>query len=157
MRDTMWHGGVDGYAWIDFFFLMIRRPPRSTLFPYTTLFRSGAGAYCADAGLHAGGHSGRDGMAAPRRRMELQRGFCGGSVFVGGAARLGAADFHGIFEPCFSAVCVARGAAAANGAAGHAVGRYAAQLGERGVRALPAPCAGAGGWAEAATAGWTCR
>src|SRR3712207_8187176 len=24
-----------------FFFLMIRRPPRSTLFPYTTLFRSG--------------------------------------------------------------------------------------------------------------------
>src|SRR3712207_7064042 len=27
-----------------FFFLMIRRPPRSTLFPYTTLFRSGRGA-----------------------------------------------------------------------------------------------------------------
>src|SRR5256885_12124474 len=29
-----------------FFFLMIRRPPRSTLFPYTTLFRSleGSGA-----------------------------------------------------------------------------------------------------------------
>src|SRR3712207_8132065 len=26
------------------FFLMIRRPPRSTLFPYTTLFRSGATA-----------------------------------------------------------------------------------------------------------------
>src|SRR2546423_11587086 len=25
-----------------FFFLMIRRPPRSTLFPYTTLFRSGS-------------------------------------------------------------------------------------------------------------------
>src|SRR3712207_9012747 len=25
---------------ICFFFLMIRRPPRSTLFPYTTLFRS---------------------------------------------------------------------------------------------------------------------
>src|SRR5689334_24146901 len=29
---------------IAFFFLMIRRPPRSTLFPYTTLFRS----QCAD-------------------------------------------------------------------------------------------------------------
>src|SRR5260370_26109220 len=28
-----WHGIL--------FFLMIRRPPRSTLFPYTTLFRSG--------------------------------------------------------------------------------------------------------------------
>src|SRR3712207_8711514 len=27
-------------AAIAFFFLMIRRPPRSTLFPYTTLFRS---------------------------------------------------------------------------------------------------------------------
>src|SRR5256885_5062096 len=26
-----------------FFFLMIRRPPRSTLFPYTTLFRSAYG------------------------------------------------------------------------------------------------------------------
>src|SRR5437588_2882646 len=25
---------------VFFFFLMIRRPPRSTLFPYTTLFRS---------------------------------------------------------------------------------------------------------------------
>src|SRR5258707_11400503 len=27
----------------SFFFLMIRRPPRSTLFPYTTLFRSNVG------------------------------------------------------------------------------------------------------------------
>src|SRR3712207_9481413 len=27
--------------YVFFFFLMIRRPPRSTLFPYTTLFRSG--------------------------------------------------------------------------------------------------------------------
>ena len=35
-----------------FFFLMIRRPPRSTLFPYTTLFRSveDEGA-AAEAGL----------------------------------------------------------------------------------------------------------
>src|SRR5258708_16802228 len=28
-----------------FFFLMIRRPPRSTLFPYTTLFRSPRAAW----------------------------------------------------------------------------------------------------------------
>src|SRR5256885_12870598 len=28
------------FCFIFFFFLMIRRPPRSTLFPYTTLFRS---------------------------------------------------------------------------------------------------------------------
>src|SRR5438309_4275100 len=27
-------------SYVCFFFLMIRRPPRSTLFPYTTLFRS---------------------------------------------------------------------------------------------------------------------
>src|SRR2546429_6771421 len=30
----------DAPSLIFFFFLMIRRPPRSTLFPYTTLFRS---------------------------------------------------------------------------------------------------------------------
>src|SRR2546426_2085439 len=30
---------ISDYCFI-FFFLMIRRPPRSTLFPYTTLFRS---------------------------------------------------------------------------------------------------------------------
>src|SRR5258705_12166328 len=34
---------------LRFFFLMIRRPPRSTLFPYTTLFRSA---------LHPGGERG---------------------------------------------------------------------------------------------------
>src|SRR3712207_7890146 len=32
-----------------FFFLMIRRPPRSTLFPYTTLFRSVASPQGSDA------------------------------------------------------------------------------------------------------------
>src|SRR2546425_13365204 len=35
-----------------FFFLMIRRPPRSTLFPYTTLFRSCA-VYCSKAAANA--------------------------------------------------------------------------------------------------------
>src|SRR6266498_6062858 len=32
------------FSFFVFFFLMIRRPPRSTLFPYTTLFRSRRGA-----------------------------------------------------------------------------------------------------------------
>src|SRR5260370_7490186 len=33
-----------------FFFLMIRRPPRSTLFPYTTLFRSNVGpGFCNES------------------------------------------------------------------------------------------------------------
>src|ERR1039457_4923985 len=41
---SMAQRGCLGCVWmlfhIFFFFLMIRRPPRSTLFPYTTLFRS---------------------------------------------------------------------------------------------------------------------
>src|SRR2546430_7432186 len=36
-----------------FFFLMIRRPPRSTLFPYTTLFRSRSRGDLAHRGLVA--------------------------------------------------------------------------------------------------------
>src|SRR5256885_6615860 len=39
-----------------FFFLMIRRPPRSTLFPYTTLFRSLDAAQLAGAETRAGLH-----------------------------------------------------------------------------------------------------
>src|SRR2546430_11453170 len=49
-----------------FFFLMIRRPPRSTLFPYTTLFRSqlGEGWYSQESGFrwtgpHASARLGR--------------------------------------------------------------------------------------------------
>src|SRR2546430_6247250 len=44
-----------------FFFLMIRRPPRSTLFPYTTLFRSpvtrfmDSSSWVGDAGTGARG------------------------------------------------------------------------------------------------------
>src|ERR1039457_5239491 len=37
------YSACDPLSWVllaFFFFLMIRRPPRSTLFPYTTLFRS---------------------------------------------------------------------------------------------------------------------
>src|SRR4051794_41752864 len=45
-----------------FFFLMIRRPPRSTLFPYTTLFRS---AQRAGPPLRLGG---LDGRRRPRAR-----------------------------------------------------------------------------------------
>src|ERR1039458_10498628 len=32
---------MNTFGLFSFYFLMIRRPPRSTLFPYTTLFRSG--------------------------------------------------------------------------------------------------------------------
>src|SRR2546426_4423633 len=43
-----------------FFFLMIRRPPRSTLFPYTTLFRS----------EHKLDDTGRGGYAAVKEAVE---------------------------------------------------------------------------------------
>src|SRR3712207_9412003 len=55
------------------FFLMIRRPPRSTLFPYTTLFRSRRGRH------HRG--------AGGRRRLEL-------AAVRGGALRRRAAVPH---------------------------------------------------------------
>src|SRR5258706_11456660 len=47
-----------------FFFLMIRRPPRSTLFPYTTLFRSARGP-----GIAPGSPSRRPGELRAHRRL----------------------------------------------------------------------------------------
>src|SRR5690349_23120749 len=44
---------------------MIRRPPRSTLFPYTTLFRSHGGALEAAGRLHRRKQSIRDGHLDP--------------------------------------------------------------------------------------------
>src|SRR5215208_5356242 len=40
---------VPTWLFSSFFFLMIRRPPRSTLFPYTTLFRSRPSSPRSDA------------------------------------------------------------------------------------------------------------
>src|SRR3712207_8324803 len=68
---------------VSFFFLMIRRPPRSTLFPYTTLFRSGAGAE------RPGRLGQRRGRPEPRpQRQDLLRRRLGG----GGQPRLGLRD-----------------------------------------------------------------
>src|SRR5260221_9992033 len=44
---------------------MIRRPPRSTLFPYTTLFRSVAALAVAQALDDVGGHRAEDAGVAP--------------------------------------------------------------------------------------------
>src|SRR3712207_7084413 len=55
---------------ISFFFLMIRRPPRSTLFPYTTLFRSPAGRTCARPRCPRSEHGG---AASPRPRAASPR------------------------------------------------------------------------------------
>src|SRR2546430_6814787 len=51
--------GMAAFTFLFFFFLMIRRPPRSTLFPYTTLFRSRppAGDLLAGAGYRVLTHS----------------------------------------------------------------------------------------------------
>src|SRR2546427_11991224 len=47
------------------FFLMIRRPPRSTLFPYTTLFRSR---------VQVGDHGGQGGSVQSRGGIGTDRG-----------------------------------------------------------------------------------
>src|SRR5215813_14816832 len=62
----------------DFFFLMIRRPPRSTLFPYTTLFRShdiGASQGVAELVLRrarVAAEAGCDGVRSEEHTSELQ-------------------------------------------------------------------------------------
>src|SRR3712207_7412394 len=59
-----------------FFFLMIRRPPRSTLFPYTTLFRSRVGVRPRPQGPLRGGHlllADVPGPGAARRRGPARR------------------------------------------------------------------------------------
>src|SRR4029078_13747704 len=49
-----------------FFFLMIRRPPRSTLFPYTTLFRSPH----SRSHVHQGATNGDHQVKQPKTRSE---------------------------------------------------------------------------------------
>src|SRR2546421_9186870 len=62
-----------------FFFLMIRRPPRSTLFPYTTLFRSadpgvaeGADEFSAPPGPRADTAGLQDESRSEEHTSELQ-------------------------------------------------------------------------------------
>src|SRR5256885_13133074 len=64
---------------LSFFFLMIRRPPRSTLFPYTTLFRSNL--IFRDATFNA-----RNAFAAakPADRRRIAEGFFGGPLGLSG-------------------------------------------------------------------------
>src|SRR5256885_14587460 len=60
-----------------FFFLMIRRPPRSTLFPYTTLFRSlahgqhGQLATCGDQRVRLEGQRGHAVLGIDRKSTRL--------------------------------------------------------------------------------------
>src|SRR2546430_9899640 len=56
-----------------FFFLMIRRPPRSTLFPYTTLFRSPVTARGAGHGYVGGCVPIHGGLVLSLARMNRDR------------------------------------------------------------------------------------
>src|SRR3990167_6597611 len=69
-------------TWIKglIFFLMIRRPPRSTLFPYTTLFRS-CRSRCADADRGGADRAGAGGDA-----MDCEKR---GTIELGGVAIYG--------------------------------------------------------------------
>src|SRR2546422_4532285 len=53
-----------------FFFLMIRRPPRSTLFPYTTLFRSERGVAGERDDRVEAWVVARDPVEDPRRQLD---------------------------------------------------------------------------------------
>src|SRR3712207_8419836 len=64
-----------------FFFLMIRRPPRSTLFPYTTLFRSQVFSPRIPYSIRyvgfrcSGGSSSVTSFAVSRRRYSMRPGW----------------------------------------------------------------------------------
>src|SRR3712207_7518187 len=66
-----------------FFFLMIRRPPRSTLFPYTTLFRSPVSRFIL--GLSGSGRPVAGSISTFLVRSTLVGGSC---AFAGSLARV---------------------------------------------------------------------
>src|SRR3712207_8478631 len=69
---------------------MIRRPPRSTLFPYTTLFRSGV----EDGDRHVEPHEVQQGERPHREPAPGLHGLV--DVLLGGHARL--EEAHGVVE-----------------------------------------------------------
>src|SRR2546427_4416897 len=81
-----------------FFFLMIRRPPRSTLFPYTTLFRSLPVVF-TPAGLAA-------------LLLPVTQALSGKAVLQGISPLAGKVGHSGVFDAAFSlsddATCVGR-------------------------------------------------
>src|SRR5260370_39874853 len=73
-----------------FFFLMIRRPPRSTLFPYTTLFRSIIGKLQLD---RPKARRGRRGKTLDQRALGEEIGQVGGEA---GHAQIHPASLPGL-------------------------------------------------------------
>src|SRR2546430_5301474 len=75
-RIRLFFSHVGSYPlFVFFFFLMIRRPPRSTLFPYTTLFRSPPRRFCRKVARRAlglrSGSSPRARAAGDRKSTRL--------------------------------------------------------------------------------------
>src|SRR5260370_33003851 len=68
-------------TFVVFFFLMIRRPPRSTLFPYTTLFRSGIKDECSRL-LEASTMKSRRGFAIQRLMNAMRQAHADGWFIV---------------------------------------------------------------------------
>src|SRR3712207_6886595 len=68
---------------------MIRRPPRSTLFPYTTLFRSQEGLRVPPIRLGEGGGLREDLLRMLAANTRIPRDFRGDLMAMVGAARLG--------------------------------------------------------------------
>src|SRR6266446_10728858 len=100
------HANVSFFSsliFIPFFFLMIRRPPRSTLFPYTTLFRShspsrlwlvlerSSSMGCGPAPV-AGRATGGVGAVAAGGRGVAGAGRAGGKVVTGGGRTGGSGE-----------------------------------------------------------------
>src|SRR3712207_7906191 len=61
------------------FFLMIRRPPRSTLFPYTTLFRSNFQSFIGKSGIEDTRANSRRHVLQPFETVQRRLGLDGNS------------------------------------------------------------------------------
>src|SRR2546430_4460451 len=73
------------FLYLFFFFLMIRRPPRSTLFPYTTLFRSAVRHRVRDRRrVFGAGRAGDGAVLHDRRRRGAARTADLGKLVPGG-------------------------------------------------------------------------
>src|SRR2546425_13372553 len=83
-----------------FFFLMIRRPPRSTLFPYTTLFRS---AHYETTPRREGAAYGMHGRLCTRQYVRPGRQFAMGGIAT---CRMSGTAYllrYGVGSPCRTA------------------------------------------------------
>src|SRR5260370_37741410 len=102
------------------FFLMIRRPRRSTLFPHTTLFRSAPGGAGEDRqadGADQGAQSAPDGRADERRALTLAAAAAPASArFAGGLQAPVAEEAFGVVAGAHRAVDLRRGERGEGGA-----------------------------------------